>query len=81
MDEWKRRCQKEAEKAESLRNHLSRTERELYGILQKKHQILRGAGSGTTAAVSMSSKGPDVETPVSQMFSGSSSYGQVTLRC
>jgi hypothetical protein len=44
VEEWKNKHKREEGKAEALRQHLSRTERELYGILQKKHQILRGSG-------------------------------------
>lgn len=69
MDEWKRKCQKESEIAESVRSHLNRTERELYGILQKKHQILRGAASGPTSSTwgQTPTNAPDF-MPVSQMF-------------
>ena len=80
MEEWKTRCQKEADKADSLRNHLSRTERELYGILQKKHQILRGAAGTSTISDVGLPVGPfgargseaDYQMPVAQKFSLSS---------
>ena len=32
-------------KNERLREHLSRTERELYGILQRKYELMRGSGT------------------------------------
>jgi len=31
-------------KSERLREHLSRTERELYGLLQRKYELMRGSG-------------------------------------
>jgi hypothetical protein len=33
-------------KTQKLREHLSRTERELYGILQRKYQLMRGGPQG-----------------------------------
>ena len=32
-------------KSDRVRDHLSRTERELYGILQRKYELIRGPGS------------------------------------
>lgn len=41
-DDWKKKHDTQALKTENLRAHLSRTERELYGILQRKYQLMRG---------------------------------------
>jgi hypothetical protein len=75
------KCQKETDKADVLRNHVSRTERELYGVLQSKNtqKILRGAG----AALLHADHGPGAgvgagssEMPVSsQMFRSGSGSG------
>lgn len=57
---WKKHCEerdmgiealnkaleKEKSKGDRLREHLSRTERELYGILQRKYEIMRGPAVG-----------------------------------
>lgn len=40
-------------KSDRVRDHLSRTERELYGILQRKYELIRGPGS--SAGMSSSS--------------------------
>lgn len=41
--------QSEKLKNERLREHLSRTERELYGILQRKYELMRGSGRTAVA--------------------------------
>ena len=41
-------CATEKLKNERLREHLSRTERELYSILQRKYELMRGGGSSNT---------------------------------
>lgn len=50
VEEWKKKCHQQELKGDRLREHLSRTERELYGLLQRKYQIMRGpsnvAGAG-----------------------------------
>lgn len=66
---WKARCQKEEEKGDSVRKHLSRTERELYSILQRKHEFMRGAAAPSSAAASPSVAGGAFELPISQMYS------------
>jgi len=40
----KQDCETERIKNERLREHLSRTERELYSILQRKYELMRGGG-------------------------------------
>eukprot|EP00607_Mallomonas_marina_P008663 CAMPEP_0182424894 /NCGR_PEP_ID=MMETSP1167-20130531/11162_1 /TAXON_ID=2988 /ORGANISM="Mallomonas Sp, Strain CCMP3275" /LENGTH=215 /DNA_ID=CAMNT_0024605053 /DNA_START=113 /DNA_END=760 /DNA_ORIENTATION=- len=48
VEEWKKKFHQQELKGDRLREHLSRTERELYGLLQRKYQIMRGpGGSGT----------------------------------
>eukprot|EP00602_Paraphysomonas_sp_CaronLab_P000482 CAMPEP_0185018544 /NCGR_PEP_ID=MMETSP1103-20130426/1232_1 /TAXON_ID=36769 /ORGANISM="Paraphysomonas bandaiensis, Strain Caron Lab Isolate" /LENGTH=219 /DNA_ID=CAMNT_0027548387 /DNA_START=27 /DNA_END=686 /DNA_ORIENTATION=+ len=42
--EWQNKYVTQTQKTEKLREHLSRTERELYGILQRKYQLMRGGG-------------------------------------
>ena len=44
--EWKAKCERQEKKAERLREQISRTERELYGILQRKYELMRGGGAG-----------------------------------
>jgi len=48
---WKNEYEILKSKGDRLRGHLSRTERELYGILQRKYELTRGpgrnSGSGT----------------------------------
>jgi cell division protein FtsL len=41
-DEWKKRYEEQTNKTDKVRDHLNRTERELYGILQRKYQFMRG---------------------------------------
>ena len=45
-DTWKREYEEEKRKSEKLREHLSRTERELYSIIQRKHELMRTGGQG-----------------------------------
>ena len=57
---WKREYESEKQKSDKLREHLSRTERELYSILQRKYELMRtgpqggrgggGGGGGASAA-------------------------------
>ena len=51
IESWKRDFDDQKLKTERLREHLSRTERELYSILQRKHELMRGAGRGSGSAV------------------------------
>jgi len=46
IDTWKRTCADQQLKTSKLREHLSRTEKELYGILQRKYELMRGPGRG-----------------------------------
>lgn len=43
--EWKTKYERQEMKAERLREQISRTERELYGILQRKYEWMRGGGN------------------------------------
>ncbi len=43
--EWKAKYERQEKKAERLREQISRTERELYGILQRKYEWMRGGGN------------------------------------
>jgi hypothetical protein len=43
---WKREYESEKQKSEKLREHLSRTERELYSILQRKYELMRSGQGG-----------------------------------
>ena len=47
-EEWASKFMVQESKSERLREHLSRTERELYGILQKKYELIRGPVNSTT---------------------------------
>ena len=54
---WKREYESEKQKSDKLREHLSRTERELYSILQRKYELMRtgpqgGRGGGGAASSS-----------------------------
>lgn len=46
INAWKAAFQSEQVKGARLREHLSRTEKELYGILQKKYEFMRGGPQG-----------------------------------
>ncbi len=46
INKWKAAYESEQNKGERLREHLSRTERELYGILQRKYEFMRGGPVG-----------------------------------
>ncbi len=41
---WKQQYEAQKLKGDRVREHLSRTERELYGILQRKYELMRGPG-------------------------------------
>ena len=45
---WKQQFEAQKLKGDRVREHLSRTERELYGILQRKYELLRGPGGRPT---------------------------------
>ena len=56
---WKEQFEAQKLKGDRVREHLSRTERELYGILQRKYELLRGPGgrpAGASAANIASTK-------------------------
>jgi len=46
IDAWKAAYESEQTKGARLREHLSRTEKELYGILQRKYEFMRGGPQG-----------------------------------
>lgn len=48
--DWKKKFELEVKKGNRLRDHLSRTEREMYGMLQRKYELIRGPGQGTASA-------------------------------
>jgi hypothetical protein len=78
VEDWKLLHRKEEERASSLRAHLSRTERELYQVLQKKHQIMRGTG-GSAAVVSNGPAPIAAPLPVTSMFNESGDVLEVKL--
>ena len=43
---WRRSFDAQKMKTDKLREHLSRTEKELYSILQRKYELMRGPGRG-----------------------------------
>jgi hypothetical protein len=45
---WKREFEAEQLKGDRVREHLSRTERELYGMLQRKYELIKGPGGRPT---------------------------------
>lgn len=49
-EEWTAKFLHQESKSERLRDHLSRTERELYGILQKKYELMRGPVGGAPSS-------------------------------
>lgn len=51
IETWKRDYEAEKQRAARLREHLSRTERELYSILQRKYELMRAgpAGGGSSS--------------------------------
>ena len=46
IDTWRRSFDAQKMKTDKLREHLSRTEKELYSILQRKYELMRGPGRG-----------------------------------
>lgn len=44
IGKWQQENETQIGKSDRLREHLSRTERELYSILQRKHELMRGQG-------------------------------------
>jgi chromosome segregation ATPase len=42
IENWKQQFEAQKLKGDKVREHLSRTERELYGILQRKYELIRG---------------------------------------
>lgn len=71
----KKNCEVEKVKNERLREHLSRTERELYSILQRKYEFMRGgASAGQVGPVGNGKKGgPSTSWESSLLKSGDSS--------
>eukprot|EP01033_Poteriospumella_lacustris_P010785 gene10785-7674_t len=51
IGQWKRECEKEKQRGGQLREQLSRTERELYVILQRSYELRRGGPSGPMTSV------------------------------
>lgn len=47
---WKQQFEAQKLKGDRVREHLSRTERELYGILQRKYELIRGPGGRQTGS-------------------------------
>jgi predicted RNase H-like nuclease (RuvC/YqgF family) len=45
IESWKTAFQQEKMKGDRLREQVQRTERELYGILQRKYELIRGPGT------------------------------------
>jgi predicted RNase H-like nuclease (RuvC/YqgF family) len=45
---WKQQFEAQKLKGDRVREHLSRTERELYGMLQRKYELIRGPGGRPT---------------------------------
>jgi chromosome segregation ATPase len=45
---WKREFEAEQLKGDRVREHLSRTERELHGMLQRKYELIKGPGGRPT---------------------------------
>ena len=58
MEEWQEKYVKQVKKTERIHEHLNRTERELYGILQRKYQLMRG---GPHSQDAISGGRPDVK--------------------
>jgi hypothetical protein len=61
ISNWKLQFEAQKLKGDRVREHLSRTERELYGILQRKYELIRGPGSRPT--------GPNASNPPAQKLS------------
>ena len=53
IEKWKKAYELEKTKTEKLREHLSRTERELYGILQRKYELIRGPATSKSSNTNM----------------------------
>lgn len=49
INQWKKAFESEKRKGDKLREQLNRTERELYGILQRKYELIRGPGTNKAA--------------------------------
>ena len=50
ISNWKQQYEAQKLKGDRVREHLSRTERELYGILQRKYELIRGPGGRPTGS-------------------------------
>ena len=59
INHWKGAFEQELHKGDKLREQLNRTERELYGILQRKYQFMHGTKPG---ALARNPPGPDLST-------------------
>jgi hypothetical protein len=57
ITQWKRECEKEKQRGGQLREQLSRTERELYVILQRSYELRRGGPAPGPAGNNPSSGG------------------------
>lgn len=65
IEKWKLDSATEKIKNEKLREHLSRTERELYGILQRKYELMRGSsqkGGKNTSPMSLNNGLGNIDT-------------------
>jgi chromosome segregation ATPase len=60
IEKWKNECDGQILKTEKMKEHLSRTERELYGILQKKYEFKRPPGSKDKQATGPAGTGGSV---------------------
>jgi hypothetical protein len=62
IKKWKNECDAQISKTEKMKEHLSRTERELYGILQKKYEYVKRGGAGGGPAPGGGAGGPGSTT-------------------
>jgi hypothetical protein len=63
----------EEKKGDRLREQISRTEKELYSILQKKYELMRGPGGGQPPSV--------LQSTSKELRSNNGSYDDISQVC
>jgi len=60
IENWKTAFQQEKVKGDRLRDQVHRSERDLYGILQKKYELMRGPGTNKPSLAANNTKAPSM---------------------
>jgi TolA-binding protein len=78
ISNWKEQSEAQKLKGDRLREHLSRTERELYGILQRKYELIRGPGgrqAGSGGGLTSAKQSWDGSNSAMRRSESTSNYG------